>query len=50
MKNIFFYLCYDIDAVYDLYVVGGYKDDAAKAEKLTQRFFKHLHDLQLRSV
>jgi len=38
----------DPDAVYDLYVVGGYKDDAAKAEKLTQRFFKHLHDLQLR--
>ena len=39
---------YIVDAVYDLYVVGGYKDDAAKAEKLTQRFFRHLHDLTIR--
>jgi len=38
----------DPDAVYELTVVGGYKDDAGKAEKISKRFFKHLHQLPTR--
>jgi len=38
----------DPDVVYDLYLVGGYKDDAGKAQKISQRFFKHLHELTIR--
>ena len=37
-----------IDAVYELYIVGGYADDAGKAKKISHRFFKHLHDLKVR--
>ena len=37
-----------IDAVYELYIVGGYNDDAGKAKKISRRFFKHLHDLKVR--
>ncbi|XP_023322489.1 uncharacterized protein LOC111696928 isoform X2 [Eurytemora carolleeae] len=36
------------DAVYELYIVGGYNDDAGKAKKISRRFFKHLHDLKVR--
>ena len=39
---------YILDVVYDLYLVGGYKDDAGKAQKISQRFFKHLHELTIR--
>ena len=34
--------------VYELHLVGGYADDAGKARKISQRFFKHLHDIPIR--
>ena len=37
-----------IDGVYELYIVGGYNDDAGKAKKISHRFLKHLHDLKVR--
>ena len=37
-----------IATVYELHLVGGYADDAKRGHKLSQRFFKHLHDLPIR--
>merc|ERR1711915_110356 len=41
---------HDLDpaAVYELHLIGGYADDAKRGRKLSQRFFKHLHDLPIR--
>jgi len=38
----------DPTTVYELHLVGGYADDAKRGHKLSQRFFKHLHDLPIR--
>jgi len=38
----------DPSEVYELHLVGGYADDAKRGHKLSQRFFKHLHDLPIR--
>jgi hypothetical protein len=40
---------YILDTVYELSLVGGYADDAAKAQKISHRFFRHLHELPIRS-
>jgi hypothetical protein len=37
-----------LDEVYEVYLVGGYADDAAKAQKISHRFFRHLHELPIR--
>lgn len=38
----------DPATVYELHLIGGYADDAKRGHKLSQRFFKHLHDLPIR--
>ena len=38
----------DPSAVYELHLVGGYADDAGKSQKISQRFFHHLHSLSTR--
>lgn len=38
----------DPTTVYEVHLVGGYADDAKRGHKLSQRFFKHLHDLPIR--
>jgi len=38
----------DPATVYEVHLIGGYADDAKRGHKLSQRFFKHLHDLAIR--
>jgi len=38
----------DDDCIYELHLVGGYADDAGMAHKITQRFFKHLHEVPVK--